>query len=93
MVNGPASNHQPLVYGYMASDSASDAGDNLPEQNSMANRSLIRAAGNVVASKAEICPQANTDPLAAMLILMREQATRNQNLEQNLDRMKEEDRK
>ena len=59
----------------------------------MGNHSLIWAVGNVVASKVEIRPQANTDPLAKMLTLMREQATRIQNLEQNLDRMKEADRK
>ena len=59
----------------------------------MANRSLIRAMGNVVASRVEIHPQANTDPLAKMLTFMREQASHIQNLEQNLDRMKEADRK
>ena len=91
--HGPANNHQLLVDGRTASDSASDVGDNRPKQNSMANRSLIWAAGNEVASRVEICPQANTDPLAEMLTLMREQATRIQNLEQNLDRMKEADRK
>ena len=91
--HGPVSNYQPLVDGCTTSDSASDAGDNCPEQNSMANRSFIRVAGNVVASRVEICPQANTDLLTKMLILMWEQATHIQNLEQNLDRMKEADRK
>ena len=93
VAHGPVSNHQPMMDGHTASNSTSDVGDNRPEQNSMANRSLIPATRNVVASRVEICPQANTDPLAEMLTLMQEQATHIQNLEQNLDRMKEAYRK
>ena len=91
--HGPTSNHQPLVDDRTTSDLAFDAGDHRPEQNSMANHSLIRAVGKVVASRVEIRPQANTDPLAEMLTLMWEQATHIQNLEQNLDHIKEADLK
>ena len=89
--HGPASNQQPLVDGWTTSDSASDAGDH--QQNSMAHCSLISAAGNMVASKVELHPQANPDPLTEMVTLIREQATRIHKLERNMDRMRDVDRR
>ena len=62
VVHGPASNQQPLVDGWTASDSASNTED--LQQNSTTHRSLVPAAGNIVASNVELHPQANPDSLA-----------------------------
>ena len=42
-----------------------------------------------LASRVELCPQGNPDPLAEMVTLMREQATCIQKLERNMERMRD----
>ena len=79
MAHGLASNQQPLVDGQTAFDSTLDIGDH--QQNSTAHRSLVPATGNMVASRVELHPQANPDPLAEMVTLIREKANRIQKLE------------
>ena len=88
---GPASSQQPLVDGRTTSDSASEAGDR--QQNLTAHRSLVPAAGNMVASRVELHPQANLDRLSEMVTLMREQVTCIQKLERNMDRVRDADRR
>ena len=79
MAHCPASNQQPLVDGRTTSDLALDAEGH--QQNSMAHHSVFSVARNMVTSRVELHPQANPDPLAKMVTLMQEQATRIQKLE------------
>ena len=87
----PASSQQPLVDGRTTSDSTSGAGD--PQQNLMTHRSLVLAAVNMVASRVELHPQANPDPLVEVVTLIREQATRIKKLERNMDRVRDANRR
>ena len=71
----------------MAFESTSNAGDRQNVQNLIAYCSLISATSNPLALRVELRPQGNLDPLAEMVTLMQEQATRIQELKQNMEHM------
>ena len=79
VVHSLANNQQPRppeqVDSRIASESASDAGDQNNEQNSTANCSLILVAVHVLASRVELRPKQNPDPLTEMTIIMLDQTT------------------
>ena len=71
----------------MAFESTSNAGDRQNVQNLITYCSLISATSNPLALRVELRPQGNLDPLAEMVTLMQEQATRIQELKQNMEHM------